>query len=725
MRKWGGLFILIAAAIALELLSAFQYYTMRNVLFKQLQGRAQTELTLKAVITKRAIENTERSLKSHIREVRSNLSTPDSLSNVMAWMIKFHPSRRGAGVAFKPNYYPQKGHLFEPYALRTSTDDIKTLQIGGKGFDYTRDGFYKDIMQKGEAAWVGPYDDKYLFQRIVSFAAPITEENTGDTAAVFGIDIDTRYLAEALNTHHLYPSSFTVLLTEDGELIAGPKNPATKRNMEHVVKIINDSTVTKKPSDNGRTTIAEFNDLTDGDKGYVFYAFFKGQPHWQIATVYYDDEVYGALRQLRSNTLLMMLAAFVVLGIIVWRFIRNNQRLQESLLKQTRISSELQVARDIQSKMLPMTWPPYPDRSDLDIFGLLVPAREVGGDLFDFFIRDEKLFFCIGDVSGKGIPAAMVMAVTHSLFRSATVHENNPSHIMHNLNETLCQGNDTNMFVTLFIGVLNLPSGRLRYCNAGHDKPLMVSQDSIGSLEAKANLPLGVFSETRYDVEEYVLPAGCTLFLYTDGLTEAKNSGRQQFKLKRIKERLAEYGGQPNADTTQMVKNMKQAVHDFVGDAEQSDDLTMLAIHYTPQHHDDLLQEQLVIKNDVHQVTEMNQFVKTVLERIHIDNTLAKKLRLAVEEAVVNIIEYAYAPGAEGTIMLTITADRQHLRFVMTDSGIPFDPTEKTKADTTLSAEDRPIGGLGILLVRELMDTINYERTNGKNILTLTKNIAI
>ncbi len=725
MKKRGGLVIVIIAAVALELLSAYQYYTMRDLLEKQLQGRAQTELTLKAVITKRALENTERSLKSHIREIRSNLSTPDSLSDILTWIVRFHPSRRGAGVSFKPGYYKQKGRLFEPYALRTDTDAIKAIEIGGSGFDYTRDGFYKDIMQRKSPGWVGPYDDKYLYQRLVSYAEPITEEHTGDTVAVFGVDIDTRFLAETLNNHHLYPSSFTILLTEDGKLIAAPKGAARERMADYVMHVINDSTVEKKRSDNGHVTIAGFNDPDDGDLGHVFYANFRGQPHWQIATVYYDHEVYGALRQLRLNMLMVMAVAFAVLGIIIYRFVRNSQRLQQSMLKQERIEGELQVARDIQAKMLPATWPPYPDRKDLDIYGLLEPAREVGGDLFDFFIRDEKLFFCIGDVSGKGVPAAMVMAVTHSLFRSHTVHGNNPAHIMHLLNETLCQGNDTNMFVTFFVGVLNLPTGRLRYCDAGHDKPLMVSEGRVSTLEAKANLPLGVFSDTRYDTEEYIVPAGCTLFLYTDGLTEAKNGSRQQFRLQRVVEQLAGSQGQPQTDATQTVKDMEQAVHDFVGKAEQSDDLTMLAIHYTPQQQQNVLEEQLVITNDVHQVPEMNQFVRAVLERLHIDEALAKKLRLAVEEAVVNVMEYAYAPGVEGTITLTIAADEKQLRFVITDSGIPFDPTESVKADTTLSAEDRPIGGLGILLVRELMDTINYERIDGMNILTLTKNIAL
>lgn len=720
MKKGSGLIFIIAAAVVLELISAFQYYYMHELLEQELQGRAQTELTLKAVITKRSIENTERSLKSHIREIKSNLDAPDSLSKILAWIIKFHPSRRGAGVAFKPYYFPKKGRLFEPYALRTDSGDIVAEQIAGENFDYTRDGFYRDIINNKAQDWVGPYDDKYLNQRLITYAVPIYEKKTGDTVAVFGIDIDTRYLADALNKHHLYPSSYDVLLTEEGELIAGSANPAMEKNVEHVVNIINDSSVTKRQSSNGRTTIAEFHDPDNGEKCYVFYANFRGQPHWQIATVYYDNEVYGDLRRLRVYMLQLMLAVFAVLGFIVWRFFRNSMRLQKSLLRQERIGSELKIARNIQAKMLPNIFPPFPERNDIDLYGLLIPAREVGGDLFDFFIRDEKLFFCIGDVSGKGVPAAMVMAVTRSLFRSASTHENNPSRIMHTLNETLCQGNDSNMFVTFFIGVLNLPTGRLRYCDAGHDKPIVITGSNVHKLEAQPHLPLGVFNNFRFNTEEFILPADSTLFLYTDGLTEAKNTSHKQFTLRRVTEKLETMS---TASSKQLIADMEQSVQHFVDGAEQSDDLTMLAIHYTPQVQENVIEEEITITNDVHQVVTLNQFVKSVLQRIGISDKEAKQLQLAVEEAAVNIIDYAYPAGVEGTLNLKIAYDGQLLRFVITDQGIPFDPTKQLKADTTLSAEDRPIGGLGILLIRKMMDTINYERAEHKNVLTLIKKI--
>jgi sigma-B regulation protein RsbU (phosphoserine phosphatase) len=311
----------------------------------------------------------------------------------------------------------------------------------------------------------------------------------------------------------------------------------------------------------------------------------------------------------------------------------------------------------------------------------------------------------------------MVMAVVHSLFRMACSHENNPARVMQTVNETSCEGNESNMFVTMFVGVLDLPTGRLRYCNAGHDRPVIVGAEA---LPAKANLPVGVFADFVFEMQETVLTDGSTLFLYTDGLTEAKNRERQMFGVERVMDVL---NGSADLKPAQLLEKMEREVHAFVEDAEQSDDLTMLAIHYTPKQFDSKLTETLVLKNDVHEVTRFSNFIKSVLEQLGIEKSLARKLRLAVEEAVVNVIDYAYPLGSEGDITIHVMSDGHSIRFKIIDAGVAFDPTAKEKADTTLSIDDRQIGGLGILLVRELMDTINYEREDGQNILTLIKNL--
>ena len=246
------------------------------------------------------------------------------------------------------------------------------------------------------------------------------------------------------------------------------------------------------------------------------------------------------------------------------------------------IEKELKVAHDIQMSMLPKTFPPYPERDDIDIYGTLTPAKDVGGDLFDFYIRNEKLFFCIGDVSGKGVPASLVMAMTRSLFRNISSHLWEPDQIARGLNDTMAEGNDTNMFVTLFIGVLDLHTGHLSYCNAGHDSPLLIGT-GISQLPCDSNLPVGVMPDWVYTRQEMQLQSQDTIFLYTDGLNEAENVDHAQFGDNRIvnvaEACLAERQVQPAT----LVDRMTEAVHRFVDEAEQSDDLTMLAIKFHKQ----------------------------------------------------------------------------------------------------------------------------------------------
>jgi len=257
------------------------------------------------------------------------------------------------------------------------------------------------------------------------------------------------------------------------------------------------------------------------------------------------------------------------------------EELKKSTASKAAIESELKVAHDIQMSMLPKIFPPYPERSDIDIFGSLSPAKDVGGDLFDFYIRDEKLFFCIGDVSGKGIPASLVMAVTHSLFRNISTHEADPQHIVESLNRALSDGNDTSMFVTAFVGVLDLSTGCLHYCNAGHNPPLILGRE-VSLLPCESNVVLGLADGITFTPQEVTLEPHTTMFLFTDGLNEAEDTSYAQFGDDRIAGQLEALLAEGNTRPDAIVGRMTEAVHAFVGQAEQSDDLTMLAICYRP-----------------------------------------------------------------------------------------------------------------------------------------------
>ena len=252
--------------------------------------------------------------------------------------------------------------------------------------------------------------------------------------------------------------------------------------------------------------------------------------------------------------------------------------LKETTASKERIESELHIARKIQMGMVPKIFPPFPEREDVDLYAKLIPAKEVGGDLYDFFIEDDKLYFIIGDVSGKGVPASLVMAVTCRLFRTIAAHFHTPAGIMKALNDTLAENNDSNMFCTAFLGVLDLKTGNMQYCNAGHNAPVMlVSSGEVKFMEVKPNLPLGLFGDFPYEGQECDIIKGTSLFLYTDGVTEAENTVKALYSDERLLDLL-----------NKQQKNLPQTIVDAVLDdvnkhadgAEQSDDITIMCVHY-------------------------------------------------------------------------------------------------------------------------------------------------
>ena len=715
-RALSALGVILLAGALIEAISFAQYNYTHRLMEDELDYRAESELTLKSVRVRSMLKSSEKMVRNYLWSVQQQIDNPDKIYNVLHRLVATNDDVMSCFVAFVPGYYPDRERLFEPCAIRRG-DSIVTMQLAGEKHDYTKREFYEQAALNNTSCWTDPYLDADASGRhVTTYAVPLTDD-TGKIAGVFGIDMSTQGIIDTLNTRHNYPSTFFLLLTEDGQLISQPDSSHTQQSdVAAVVEMINDSTYERKSSSTGHSKIITFNDKENGE-GYAYYAFMKGQPRWQVVMVCYNDEVYGKLSKMRRNLLPLLLAGFSLLGFILYRFNRNMRRLHDTNLLKERTDSELRIAQDIQSEMLPLE---SISRPDVDVSGKLITALEVGGDLFDYLIRDEKLFFCIGDVSGKGVPSSLVMAVVHSHFRTLAMHESNPQRIMQAINETSSEGNATNMFVTMFIGVLDLPTGRLRYCNAGHDAPLLIDQD-VSALPVNANLPLGLFEDFKYVQQELQLPAEASLLLYTDGLTEAMNTQHKQFGLHRIIDTAKTCLEKGQTSPVVLMDTLHEQATLFADGAQQSDDLTMLAIYYHRPEEKIVLDETLNLSNDVQQVPELNSFVKSVTGRLNLEQSLVSQLTLAVEEAVVNVMSYAYPLGTKGDIQVKAQATEQTMKFIISDQGKAFDPTLGGGADTTLSAEDRHIGGLGILLVQTLVDTINYERIDGKNVLTLKK----
>jgi sigma-B regulation protein RsbU (phosphoserine phosphatase) len=715
MRK--SLRLVVLAAVLLQVILAIQHYYTHRLLEKDLDRDAERELIMKAVLVKGILTANEAALISCEWSVRENLQNPDSVFNSGRWILQSTKHLDGCGIAFVPNYYPSKGRLYELYVNK---DDETVRPIAGPDHDYTQMEFYRKTIEQDQRFWSDPYINTAGNHKLITtFSLPV--HAAGKTVAVMAIDMPVDWMSDTIDRRHNYPSSFNLLLTEDGKPIVQPgKDHVNAHDVQQVIELINDSTVKRSPSTTGISTVIDFTSKADGSDGRIYYANMKGRPHWQLVVVCYDDEVYHDLNWMTLNLLMLILFTLGVFAFIVRRFAVSERKLQEAKIEQERIGGELRVASTIQQSMLPHSAEGREQRDDVDAYGMLRPAKEVGGDLYEYFIRDEKLFFCIGDVSGKGVPSSLVMAVTQAIFLASAAHTSQPASIMRTINQTGCRNNERNMFVTLFIGVLDLPTGRLRYCNAGHDTPLLMTDDGPQWFDVKPNLPLGVIDDFEYAAQECLLPPGATLLLYTDGVTEAMDEKHNQFGRQRLLDCLMPCN---DADSSQLVKRVVHAVDEFVNGAVQSDDLTMLAVRYTPSERAVILDEHLALQNDVSQVPRLNEFVDSVAQQMELDKKLQQQLKLAVEEAVVNVMQYAYPIGTTGDIDVNAQCDGEILKFIICDRGKAFDPTQTARADTSLSVEDRPIGGLGILLVRELMDSINYERVNGRNLLTLRKKL--
>ena len=573
-RKGSRLILILLTALLLELVAALQYTYTRNLLIKEEERITRMELTMESEVVLHTLEEAELSMFENEWSVRESLAHPDSLFGAVGRMIESNSNVAGACIAVLPDYYPEKGRLFEPYAHREE-GRILVDQIAGPDHDYTLGPYFQQALREEKEFWSDPYDyGTDPVQQLITYSYPV-RDRSGRLAAICGLDIDLTWLSDTLNVHPYYPSSFGFMLTRDGRLVAGPREErVSPRTMEHVASLVMDPTVDRTVRGRHRVSCIVFRDPVSGKEAYLDYRALPRDPGWIIAEVSYRDEVLAPVRRMMWRILLMSLAGFAFLLVIIHRFARNGKRLWEADVKQARIGSELRIARRIQEEMLPKA---SLDRSDLTARGSLTPAKEVGGDLFDYYIREEKLFFCIGDVCGKGVPAAMVMAVTHSILRMLSEQEVAPARIVTELNREACRNNASGTFVTLFLGVLDLSTGLLRYCNAGHDRPVLVG-DSVEELPALANVPVGVFDDVTYQEQEAMVAPGSLLFLYTDGVTESMDAGRRQFGRERLLAALAASPRKPEA----LIRAVGADIRAFAGEAEQSDDLTMLAVHYHP-----------------------------------------------------------------------------------------------------------------------------------------------
>ena len=411
---------------------------------------------------------------------------------------------------------------------------------------------------------------------------------------------------------------------------------------------------------------------------------------------------------------------------------KKNVELQDSLdnLRRTRsakerMESELNIGREIQMSMLPVTFPAFPHRSDFDVHATLHPAREVGGDFYDLFLIDDNHFcFCVGDVSGKGVPAALFMAVTKTLIKSRAANEVSPASILSHVNTELAHRNDSCMFVTVFLGILDLGSGELIYSNAGHNPPyLKRSSGELVRVDQRHGPIIGAAEGLAYREDRISVGGGDLLFLYTDGVTEAMDASQQLYSEDRLRELLS---SQSFSSVEEAVRVGTDDVWAFQGEAEQADDVTILSVSFAGMAEQmEAHRLELKIANRLEEIQRVNEALNSFAERNGLDTKTRRQLNLVFDELLNNTISYGYEGTEEREIDVMVSVTGGRLHATISDDGRPFNPLESHAPDTSLSVEDRPIGGLGVHLVRNVMDEVSYERRGSNNVVTLQKQLQL
>ena len=403
----------------------------------------------------------------------------------------------------------------------------------------------------------------------------------------------------------------------------------------------------------------------------------------------------------------------------VGRYIEN---LTSITAEKERITTELSLARRIQEAMLPHQFPPFPERKEFDLYASMTPAKAVGGDFYDFFlIDDDHLGLVMADVSGKGIPAALFMMICKTILQSCAMLGQTPGEILTKTNEGICSNNQADMFVTVWVGILEISTGKLRVANAGHEYPALKRADGRFELyKTKHGLAVGAMEDAEYREYELQLFPGDKLFVYTDGVPEAIDAQEQAFGTGRM---LRALNLDPEAGPEALLGNVKGEMDAFVGGAEPFDDITMLGFVYYGTE-EKAMPKTITMDAVLANLDQALAFVDENLEQMDCPMKQQMQVDLAVEEAFVNVASYAYGEGT-GPVTLSVSEEKETGRLVirLSDSGIPFDPTARKEPDLSLPAEERQIGGLGIFMVKKSMDELRYAYENGQNVLTMYKNI--
>lgn len=563
--------------------------------------------------------------------VGRHLKTPDSMYVYARAIVENNPELAGCSISFEPYYYPRRGRFFSVYA-KQENGKVSVVQEGDESYEYFFMDWYQLPKLLGHSAWTEPFLGEYPEEEVVqdkmvvSYCKRIEDEN-GKYVGTIASDLSLRWLSETISAVKPYPHSYSFMIGRGGTFFVHP-DPE---------KLLYQSIFTETMEQDNPERMALGKAMVSGEEGmrmltlngelcYVFYQPL-GETGFSAAIVCPERDIFYGYNRLRNVVILIFILGMLIMHIIlstvfrreiapmrslaeqaetiadgnfdevlldtgrkdeIGRLVHSFSEMQQSLVnyiekikstsaEKASIERELYVARDIQMSMVPRIFPPFPEREDIDLFASMTPAKEVGGDLYDFFVENECLYFCIGDVSGKGVPASLFMAVTRNLFRVIAQQGNSPEEIAKSINHALSAENDQGMFVTMFIGKANLKTGELTYCNCGHNPPVVCEPGKEARFLPMqyVNLALGTWDGFEFQGERIPDIREWKILLYTDGLNEAENPQYELFGNDRLIQLM---NGVSQLDAEGIIQMLQEEVERHRSGASPNDDLTLLSL---------------------------------------------------------------------------------------------------------------------------------------------------
>ncbi|TVQ98028.1 MAG: HAMP domain-containing protein [Desulfovibrionales bacterium] len=629
-----ALFILTSTTLVFLAAFGYNYQYSKKLVLKNVQENA-VNLTRSLVhqleTTLSGVERIPRYLA--LRLEQGQFSETELLA-MLRDVIDANQDIFGTTAAFEPYGMNPDERYYAPYVYRDNTGKLVFTSLGGESYQYFHWEWYNMPRQLGRPAWSEPYFDEGGGNVVMStFSTPFYRQ-TAQGRQFHGVvtaDILLEDLVEKISAVSLYETGYAFLISRTGQFVAHPDQHRIMR--ESVFSVAEETNLPDlsqigRKMIQGREGFAEFTSVHTGEVSLLTYAPVRSTG-WSVGVVIPKDELYADIHSLNNTVLLIGATGFLILLLVVVAISRSITRplrflvgatteiakgnldvalpkvrindevgqlsdsvdtmrvalkeyisnLTETTKAKERIESELKIARNIQMNFLPKRFPPFPDRHEMDVFAVLDSAKDVGGDLYDFFLLDaDHLFFSVGDVSDKGVPAALFMAVTKTLVKGIAEQESDPHNVLARVNNELCRDNDSGMFVTLFCAVLNLRTGMLRYSNAGHNRPILLSDKKPPRwLDLPPGLVLGGMEDVPFQTREIRLSPGDILLAYTDGVTEAMNPELELYSEGRL---LAEVRARIGASPKALVDELLQSVRTFSNSAPQSDDITLLALLY-------------------------------------------------------------------------------------------------------------------------------------------------